>query len=119
MSIPTAKASQIMLIRHAERPLRTPPYGVSIEGERDEESLTVQGWLRAGSLACFLAPTFGLLQNVSLGKPQSVYASRFQHGKGSKRSEQAVTPLSRKLGLPIDTSFSKGDEEDLVKDVLT
>lgn len=96
-----------------------PPYGVSLEGEKDEESLTVQGWLRAGALACFLAPTFGSLQNTSLGKPQSIYASRFQKGKGSKRSKQTVTPLSRKLGLSVNTHFSRDDEENLVKEVLT
>jgi hypothetical protein len=118
MSIVTTKPTQILLIRHAEKPLRPPPYGVSPAGERDEESLTVQGWLRAGALASLLAPPLASSSNPRFGTPQVIYASRFRKGHGSKRSEQTVTPLSRKLGLSVNTRFAKGDEEALVQDVL-
>ena len=52
MHTPNAVASQIMLIRHGEKPPHAPPpHGVSAHGERDTESITVRGWQRAGALA--------------------------------------------------------------------
>ena len=40
----------IMLVRHGEKPGEgSPPHGVNKHGERDEHSLSVQGWTRAGA----------------------------------------------------------------------
>ena len=41
----------ILLIRHAEKPDGSgKPYGITIDGERSNGSLTVRGWNRAGAL---------------------------------------------------------------------
>ena len=50
MSANTRRAAKIMVIRHAEKPSDSPPpHGVTAEGEREDESLIVRGWQRAGS----------------------------------------------------------------------
>jgi hypothetical protein len=59
-ALPTA--TKIMIIRHAEKPPATgQPFGVTVEGAQDVESLTIQGWQRVGPLACLFAPTRGPL----------------------------------------------------------
>ena len=71
MSKPVRLATKIMVIRHGEKPLRTPPpYGVTAEGRREKESLTIRGWQRAGALAAFFAPTDGSFCDPILAQPQ-------------------------------------------------
>ena len=61
MPIPRTPLAWIMLIRHAEKP-RHPsgsPHGVNPDGQEDPHSLTVTGWMRAGSLVELFAPSSG------------------------------------------------------------
>ena len=97
--MPTRK---IMLIRHAERPNGEP-------GEPDSESLTATGWRRADKLATFFNPGAGLIE-----KPQHLFASGPNVAEQSLRPIQTLTPLSRSLPSPIDTTSSRGEEETLV-----
>jgi hypothetical protein len=109
-------ASQIVLIRHAEKPAEpAPPHGVSLDGQPDVESLTVRGWQRAGALACLFAPPFGAHRGKGLGQPRYLYASNPRKHR-SKRSRQTLSPLARKLGLEINSDFSPGEEEELARD---
>ena len=58
--------SKIMIIRHAEKPPDSGgPFGVTAGGEKDAESLIIQGWQRAGALACLFAPRAGLCKTLS------------------------------------------------------
>jgi hypothetical protein len=86
---------KILLIRHAEKPDETHA-GVSPDGTQNEQDLTVQGWQRAGALACFLTPQF-------------LFASH----SSSSRPRQTLLPLSEKLGIAIDMECGKGDEDRL------
>jgi hypothetical protein len=102
-----------MLIRHAEKPAdASPPYGVSPDGELDEESLTVRGWQRAGALACLFDPAFAPGAGRQLTEPRYLYASNPRKHR-SKRSRETLTPLARKLGLEINADFAPGEEEAL------
>ncbi len=113
-------AIKIMVIRHAEKPADSGLfYGVLTTGEQNRESLIVQGWERAGALACFFAPTNGILQNSDLAKPQFLYASGIGKHSNSLRPQETVTPLSAKLGLNININYLKGQETALVKNALT
>jgi hypothetical protein len=116
-------ATKIMIIRHAEKPSSDDPddtpYGVSDIGDKDPESLTIQGWRRAGALTCFFDPEYGQLQNSHLAKPQFLYASQIKKLKhGSRRSYETIMPLAKKLELKINNNFMKGEEEKMVEDAL-
>jgi hypothetical protein len=72
----SADARMIMLIRHAEKPLHPcgSPHGVNPHGEHDPHSLTVTGWIRAGSLVELFAPSRGE-PPAELRRPDTIYAS--------------------------------------------
>ena len=117
--------SRVMIIRHGEKPRRKgkAPFGVDAAGEHGFESLSVEGWQRAGALVALLAPTRGRLQDPSLAVPDLIYAaapSRRVGGDGSqsKRPLETVMPLAAKLGLTPNLDYTKGDEPALVRDVL-
>ena len=96
--------TKIMIIRHAEKPPSIgEPFGVTAEGEQDVESLMIQGWQRAGALACFFAPARGPLQSAELATPQFLFASESKSGGGSARPVETITPLASKLGLTPKT----------------
>ena len=122
---------KVMIIRHGEKPeeRRQPPFGVNKNGEQNWDSLSVRGWQRAGALAAL----FTMLPRdpaSPLATPQLIYASKPRSGaanpsadngisKGrSKRPRQTVSPLAARLGLKPNLDFGKGDEADLVKQVL-
>src|SRR5262245_2037097 len=100
--------TQIMLIRHAEKPYGT-HYGVTEHGNRNAESLIVRGWQRAGALVALFDPAVGSLQNPYLVVPTAIYASNpvtvasstkkgKKIGSKSQRPLQTITPLAARLG---------------------
>jgi broad specificity phosphatase PhoE len=106
--------SRIMFIRHAEKPHKPPcenDDGVKKSGENDEESLTVQGWQRAGALVHFFASQQPL-------KPQTIFAAGVGHKSLSHRPKQTVTPLATWLNVAINESDLKDDIQGLADDVM-
>ncbi|MEU7146040.1 histidine phosphatase family protein [Nocardia sp. NPDC046473] len=108
----------VMIIRHAEKPTGSGgPRGVTEDGDKDNESLTVRGWTRAGALAELFAPRAGdgtpAPLRVGLSRPATIFASN-PGGDGSKRPQQTVTPLAQALSVSVDTRFTKGQEAELV-----
>jgi hypothetical protein len=120
MSEPIRQAVKIMVIRHAEKPSSTaPPYGVTIEGEREKESLSVRGWQRAGALAGFFAPSNGSFSDASLAEPQFLYASKPTKRNGSRRPIETIAPLAEKLAIRINSHFPKLESEDMLEEVFS
>jgi hypothetical protein len=108
-----------MIIRHAEKPPDDgEPFGVTSDGDQDKESLTIQGWQRAGAIACLFAPTRGPLQNTELATPKFLFASESKSGGGSKRPVETITPLASKLGLTPKT-HRKTDLDKVAADAMT
>lgn len=142
MSTTKPSASKIMIIRHAEKPSEStktppPPYGITIDGVEDPESLIVRGWQRAGALVTFFAPQQGgSFQNPAIVTPQTIYASKIKTkdtdtseskgnkkkkiGSKSKRPQETVTPLIEMLGNSVTSNFTfdKGDEEDMANSAM-
>lgn len=106
--------TKIMVIRHAEKPADS-ACGVDSDGNQNSESLTVEGWQRAGALVCFFAPTHGTLQNSELATPQFLYASDIGHHSKSERPQETITPLSAEMSLQINTNYLKDDYKSMVK----
>lgn len=104
-------ATEILLLRHAEKPNHSDgSSGLTAEGQEDEKSLTIRGWQRAGALATLLAPN--PLSAPRLPSPDRIYASAFREGGGhSRRPEQTVQPLARKLGCGVDLTWALHQEE--------
>jgi hypothetical protein len=116
--------SKIMLIRHAEKTLGPPPFGVKEDGTECPHSLIPQGWERAGALVSFFAAP----DRDGILTPVHIYASPPDKESDdpaaadidkSHRPVQTVTPLSRKLQLPLDQRFTVGEEAELVADIKT
>ena len=117
MVAPTT-TTKIMIIRHAEKPPDSgEPFGVTAEGNQDVESLIIQGWQRAGALACFFAPPHGPLQDAELATPQFLFASESKSGGGSERPVETITPLASKLGL-TPVTHKKSDIKKVAADAM-
>ncbi|MEK6283673.1 MAG: hypothetical protein AABN95_25240 [Acidobacteriota bacterium] len=119
MSQPLRQATKIMVMRHAEKPATDfTPYGVSLEGAREKESLSVRGWQRAGALANFFAPTNGRFQDSAIAEPHFLYASKPIKRKGSKRPLQTIMPLAERLAIRINSNFPRFDFEGMLEEAF-
>jgi hypothetical protein len=118
-----------MIVRHGEKPTikHQAPFGVTRDGEQDWESLTVRGWLRAGSLGRLFNPSDDHFPHVALARPMWIYASAprdpgvalaHDNDSKSKRPLQTITPLAQELGVTPVLDFGKGREAALAKQVL-
>ncbi|PNG24316.1 hypothetical protein [Methylocella silvestris] len=107
---------KIMLIRHAERPSADKKFrGVSIEGRKDRESLTVRGWQRAGALVRLFAPSEGHFAGSALARPQALYACKADARDPSLRPQMTLLPMAEWLGAPLNRDFYHGQEDALVE----
>ena len=111
--------SLVMLLRHAEKPLGgEPPHGVTIDGTSDPESLTPRGWQRAGALVGLFAP--GRIGPTAGGLPTPTHLVASQIvGNGSQRPRETLLPVSERLGLPVDSRFTKDEVIGLVGAIRT
>jgi hypothetical protein len=93
--------TKIMIIRHGEKPPKSPgkkgPWDVLVDGESGNgKSLIVPGWQRAGALNAFFAPYKATPANPKIATPAYIYAA---NPKGeSQRPWETVTPLAAWLG---------------------
>jgi broad specificity phosphatase PhoE len=118
MGADKSRATKVMLIRHAEKPQDSSrPYGVTAEGEREKESLTVRGWQRAGALVHLFAPADGRPQDRSLARPQFLYASKPKKQNGSRRPVETLTPLAEKLAIRINCNFMRFETGGMLEEV--
>jgi len=114
------RSTKILLIRHAEKPAKdSPPFGVTLKGERSKESLEVRGWQRAGALTHLLAPPDGRFQHAALAKPQFLYASKPVKRRGSKRPIETIMPLAEKLRIEINAEYRRSEFAGMLDEVFT
>jgi len=115
----TVSPEVIYIIRHAEKPLKPPSSGVNFEGSQNEHSLLPRGWQRSGALAALFHPDFGPLR-AGLRAPTVLVAPSWGHpGKtAAHRSYQTIQGLSEQLGLPIESEFAQGQEQQLVSSLV-
>lgn len=96
---------QILLIRHAEKPIPDRVQGVRRRGKLDEHSLSVRGWQRAGALIRFFQHPYA--DGVCV--PTHILSERFDRSapNDSRRTRQTVTPLAQALGLTVEARLMK------------
>ena len=129
----TAPPDVIYIIRHGEKPADpppqapgqpspapAPPFGVDDQGVQDAHSLLPRGWQRSGALAVLFDPAAmplpaGLLTPTALLSPS--------YGNPAKttahRTYQTIQGLSDRLGLPIASAFTEGQESQLAASVVS
>ena len=113
------RATKIMLVRHAEKPPdEGPPHGVTAEGERESESLTVRGWQRAGALVSFFAPADDRFPHPELARPQFLYSSKPTRRDGSRRPFETLTPLAERLAVRINANYPKREAEEMLEEAF-
>jgi hypothetical protein len=112
--------AKIMLIRHAERPSADKSIrGVSQDGRKDKESLTVRGWQRAGALVRLFAPLDNRFSHPALARPDILFACKADELSPSLRPQHTLLPLAELLKAKVNYDYYEGEEEKLVQKVLS
>ena len=93
---------EILLIRHAEKPVDPADFGLSPVGRE-----------RAAALPSLFDQT----RTDPFPVPDVIFAAK--RSRRSNRSVETVTPLSEKLGLRIDTRFADDDYPTLAAELRT
>jgi broad specificity phosphatase PhoE len=112
-----APTALVMIIRHGEKPDDTTS-GVDEQGKPDDSSLTPVGWDRAHRLVDLFDPAQGA-PRPGLTRPTAIYAAGANDDGEGQRTRETVAPLAGKLGITVNTSFGKGEEEALVQHVIS
>ncbi len=113
-----APGTLVMVIRHGEKPEDDSTSGIDAAGNENDSSMTQVGWDRAYRLVELFDPAQGALR-PGLARPQAIYAAGPNDNGYGQRTRETVTPLADQLGIPVNISYGKGDEEGLVGHVLT
>lgn len=117
-----AGARTIFIIRHGEKPgtssvpceVTSKAEGVDREGDKDEHSLLVCGWQRAGALATLFAPTVGPLREGIL-TPFQLVAPKYKDPEKilRYRTHETILPLSQKTDVEVEWPYEEGEEPQL------
>lgn len=99
-----AQPAQIILLRHAEK-LDDP----------DAVHLSPRGEERAGALVSLLGRNSPLTSNAPVA---ALYGTRITKHNHSRRTGETLAPLSKDLGLPVNTSFDSDNYSLLTTSVL-
>jgi hypothetical protein len=109
-------ALTILLVRHAEKPGEDfPGPGLTPDGKKNDKSLVIRGWQRAGAWAALFA-----LSPADYPRPNVVYAAKPEEDGDSKSARPFETslPTADRLHLDVVTTSGIGDETKLVKEIV-
>ena len=113
-----APGTVVMVIRHGEKPEDDDSGpGLDANGVEDDSSLTAVGWDRAHRLVDLFDPAQAP-PRPGLDRPKTIYAAGANDNGEGQRTRETVEPLADKLGVPVTTTFGKGDEKALVEQVI-
>jgi hypothetical protein len=96
----------IMLIRHAEKPLRESRDVDDAAGAGGKRGLSLRGERRARLLAGYFAPVHDVLRDGHTCTPKAIFAAGTTAEHRSTRPADTVRPLAQALGLTVREDFS-------------
>lgn len=99
-----AQPAQVILFRHAEKPV-----------DEADVHLSPRGQERARALISLLGPHSPYTANAPVA---ALYATRVSGPKHSRRTGDTLAPLSEELGLPINTRFASDEYALLARSAL-
>ena len=112
----------LLVIRHAEKPDDAwPGPGLTEQGVKDDKSLVIRGWKRAGAWATLFGAGVG---GADYPRPDGVYATTpgdpdwLNHGP-SRRPAETISELAARLGTAPITKFALGEEPALMSEILS
>jgi hypothetical protein len=105
-----------MIIRHAEKPVGENS-GIDAAGNPDTHSLTPRGWSRARGIAGLFAGSGGP-GRAGLARPRTIFAAAANDQGEGTRTRETVGALAGRLGVPVNTSFGKGEEAGLARQAI-
>lgn len=111
----------LFIIRHGEKPdEKWPGPGFTDEGREDSESLVIRGWQRAGAWAALFGAGLG---GTDYLPPSAIYAAEpgppdHLNKPPSRRPMETIAPLASRLRLNPIRAYAKGQEADLVAELL-
>lgn len=117
-ALSAASGTLVMIIRHGEEPDTSTLPGIDASGNPDDHSLTQVGWNRARALVDLFDPPNGQ-PRPGLARPTLIYAAGVTEGGSGTRSRETVTPLAQKLGIQVNTTFGKGDEQAMAAQITS
>jgi hypothetical protein len=119
MSLDSPSPLTIFIIRHAEKQGEIwPGPGLTPEGSPDDKSLVIRGWERAGAWSAVFGSPVGA---EAYPRPSAIYAAdpeAVSLDETSQRPLQTVTPLAERLAIVPITTYSVGQEAQLVSELL-
>ena len=119
MSLDSLSPLTILIIRHAEKAGEIwPGPGLTRDGKEDDKSLVIRGWERAGAWAALFGTSLGA---DAYPRPSAIYAANpdaISLDETSQRPFQTVIALSERLGMTPITTYSVGQEVQLVSEIL-
>lgn len=111
----------IMLIRHAEKPLREPRDTDDVDdaaGAGGPRGLSPRGERRARMLAAYFATADGISRDSRIRTPRFIFAAASTSQHPSTRPADTVSPLAAALGLAVREEFSSDPPFDAVAAAL-
>jgi hypothetical protein len=110
---------KILVIRHAEKPDKDAEvHGVAADGSHDKDELAIPGWQRSGALVRFFNPLGDHFPHPGIARPDAIFAAAASGHVTSLRSQHTVEALAKSLGKHISMKFTKGEEKELLKEVV-
>ena len=104
----------IMLIRHAEKPLREPRDTDDGVGSGGRHGLSPRGERRARMLMEYFAPADGVLPDGPIRTPKFIFAASTTPAHHSTRPADTVRPVAAALGLAVQEEFGSDPPFDAV-----
>jgi len=98
---PIHRPAAIILLRHADKP-----------EDPSDVHLSPAGVKRAEVLVSFITTDTAMTR---LGLPVAIFATKTAKDGNGQRTQETVAPLSRRLGVPVQTPFRTKDYASLAK----
>lgn len=100
-----ARPAQVILLRHAEKPL-----------DDSNPHLSARGLERAQAFSLFLATNTVFLTH---GPPVALFAAKPTGGRPSRRPAETLAPLGARLKLPVQMPHASRDHAALARHILS